>query len=269
MSLSFLDYMYIGREQRHAQRNPAFKAFYTALGPLSTHARIRVGHVLRAVEGLPLTPAAAVLEAGSGRGYAILNLAQRHPGWRCVGVEMEPAFVADSRRIIEAEGLTNVRLSVDNLVTHAESPASFDLILSGDVLEHIVEDEVVLANMYRWLRPGGWLVLHLPKRHQVAQRFFPRFRRFEVHDHVRDEYTEAEIRDKLPRAGFDILSISGTFGPPGELAFELNMLYWDRPALRYAVALATFPVSLGLAYMDYARPPREGNAFLIVARKPL
>ncbi|MFN8472405.1 MAG: class I SAM-dependent methyltransferase [Anaerolineae bacterium] len=267
--MSFLDYMYIGREQRHAQRNPAFKAFYTTLGPLSTHARIRVGHVLRAVEELPLPPAANVLEAGSGRGYAILNLAQRHPDWRCVGVELEPAFVSDSRRIVAAEGLSNVRLCVDNLVTHVEQPASFDLILSGDVLEHIVEDEVVLANMYRWLKPGGWLVLHLPKRHQVAQRFFPRFRRFEVHDHVRDEYTEAEIREKLPRAGFDIVSITGTFGPPGELAFELNMLYWDRPVLRYAVALATFPVSLGLSYLDYARPPRDGNAFLIKARKPL
>lgn len=269
MSLSFIDYMYIGREQRHAQRNPAFKAFYTALGPLSTHARIRIGHVLRAVEELSLPASASVLEAGSGRGYAILNLARHHPAWRCVGVELNPAFVADSRRIAEAEGLPNVRFCIDDLVTHAEQPGSFDLILSGDVLEHIVEDETVMANMYRWLKPGGWLVLHLPKRHQIAQRFFPRFRRFEIHDHVRDEYTEAEIREKLPRAGFEITSMTGTFGPPGELAFELNMLYWDRPALRYAMALATFPISLPLAYLDYARPPREGNCFLIKARKPL
>lgn len=269
MSLTFMSFVTIGREQRHAQRNPAARVFYTALGPLSTHARIRVGAVLRAVARLDLPDAARLLEAGSGRGYAILNLARRHPGWSCVGVELDPAFVDTSRRIAAAEGLGNVSFKAASLVDHEEPAAGYDLILSGDVLEHIVEDEVVIANMVRWLKPGGWLILHLPKRHQDAQRWFPSFHQYTVHDHVRDEYTEAEIRHKLGRAGLRVVSITPTFGPPGELAFELNQLYWDRPALRLPIALATLPVTLPLAYLDHRLPQRDGNAFLVEAYKPV
>lgn len=268
MTITLTDFVTIGREQRHAQRNPAARAFYTALGPLSTHARIRVGSVLRAIEDLRLPETATVLEAGSGRGYAILNLARRHPGWACTGVELDPAFVDSSRRIAAAEGLDNVRFVAASLVDHQEPVAAYDLILSGDVLEHIVEDEAVIASMYRWLKPGGRLVLHLPKRHQIAQRWFPSFHRYLVHDHVRDEYTEAEIRDKLGRAGFRIVSITPTFGPPGELAFELNQLYWDRPLLRLPIALATLPIALPLAYLDFKLPKQQGNCFLVEAYKP-
>ena len=267
MTVSFLDFLYIGREQRHVQRNPLARLFYTLFGLLSTHARVRVGHVLQAVDALPLPCDAQVLDAGSGYGYTVLALARRHPTWQVTGVEIDPVHVWDGRHIAQVEGLDGARLVQGNLVTHTEPPATYDLIVSGDVLEHIVEDEMVLGKLYTWLKPGGWLVLHLPKRHQLAQRWFPAFRRYLVHDHVRDEYTEDEIRTKLGRVGFLIQSLTYSFGPAGELAFELNQLAWDRPVLRSLVALLTFPLAVPLAYLDLRLPKSRGNAFVIVARK--
>ena len=268
MSFSFLDFVWIAREQRHIQRNPLVRLFYTLFGGLSTHARIRIGSVLRAIEELRLADTARVLEAGSGFGYAVLNLARRHPTWDCTGVEINPQDVENSRRIAQAEGLANTRFVCASLVTHEEPADRYDLILSGDVLEHIVEDDLVVANLYRWLKPGGWLVLHLPKRGRLAWRFFPVFKGYTVHDHVREEYTESEIRHLLSHAGFAIQRIDYTFGPLGELAFELNQLFWQQRPLRFLFALLTFPVALLLAYLDFLFPKSCGNAFLVVAYKP-
>ena len=268
MSFSLLDFVWIAREQRHIQRNPLARLFYTLFGGLSTHARIRIGAVLRAVEELPLPDHARVLEAGSGFGYAILALARRHPRWDCTGVEINPTDVANSQRIAQAEGLGNTRFVAASLVSHDEPAEGYDLILSGDVLEHIVEDHVVVANLYRWLKPGGWLVLHLPKRGRLARRFFPMFRGYTVHDHVREEYTEDEIRRLLAGAGFALHRLDYTFGPLGELSFELNQLFWRQRPLRFLFALQTFPVALLLAYLDFLLPKQDGNAFLVVAYKP-
>lgn len=268
MRFSLLDFIWIGREQRHVQRNPLARLFYTLFGALSTHARVRIGATLAAIERLPLPDTARVLEAGSGWGYAILNLARRHPRWQCVGVEVLPGDVEKSRRIAEAEGLTNTRFVPASLTEHDEPADTYDLILSGDVLEHIVEDHLVVAHLYRWLRPGGWLVLHLPKRGRLARRFFPMFRHYQVHDHVREEYTEDEIRRLLTQAGFAIHRVDYTFGPLGELAFELNQLFWTQPPLRFLFALQTFPVALLLACLDFLLPKSSGNAFLVVAYKP-
>ncbi|MEM8997935.1 MAG: class I SAM-dependent methyltransferase, partial [Acidobacteriota bacterium] len=39
---------------------------------------------------------------------------------------------------------------------------SFDLVLASHVLEHIVEDDVALSEIYRVLRPGGQAILPVP-----------------------------------------------------------------------------------------------------------
>ncbi len=267
MSLSFLDFVYIGREQRHVQHNPLARLFYTLLGPLSAHARIRVANVVRAVERLGLPNDARLLDAGSGYGYTVCQLARRHPDWVCVGVELEARHVENGQGIAHAEGLAHTCFVCDSLVSHDEPPAHYDVIVSGDVLEHIVEDETVLGNLYRWLKPGGWLVLHLPLRHQLQRRIFPQFERHIIADHVRDEYTEAEIRDKLTRAGFTVVSLRPTFGPLGELAVELNLMFWTVPPLRLLAALLTFPLTVPLAYLDFVTPKRRGNGMLIQAYK--
>ena len=57
--------------------------------------------------------------------------------------------------------------------------ASFDTVLSHEVLEHVVDDAASLAEIARVLRPGGRLVLFLPNR------LYP----FETHGHYwRGEY---------------------------------------------------------------------------------
>jgi SAM-dependent methyltransferase len=90
---------------------------------------------------------------------------------------------------------------------------SVDLVYSGQSIEHVSLDEgdKVLAEVYRVLRPGGHFALDTPNarvtRQQQAEFIDP------DHEH---EYTYEELREKLERAGFNILEAKGLSyaGPP-------------------------------------------------------
>jgi hypothetical protein len=83
---------------------------------------------------------------------------------------------------------------------------------------------------------------------------------------VRDEYTAAEIHEKLDQAGFQVEYLRYGFSPWGELAFELNNLFWQHMALRLAIALIFHPLCVWLGYMDTRQEYDSGNSLLILAR---
>ena len=77
-------------------------------------------------------------------------------GWGTVGIE--PSTYA-SEYAREQLGL-DVR--TDNLFTADIEPGSFDVVLLGDVLEHLTRAGDALEHLATWIRPGGVLVLLLP-----------------------------------------------------------------------------------------------------------
>lgn len=76
--------------------------------------------------------------------------------------------------------------------------AEFDLIAACDVLEHIDDDERVLAEMRRALKPGGGLLLTVP------QHPFLWSHTDEVACHKR-RYRRTELQEKCRRAGFRVV----------------------------------------------------------------
>lgn len=88
----------------------------------------------------------------------------------------------------------------------AYADASFDLVYSGQTIEHVPLDvaDGILAGAYRVLRPGGHLALDTPNarltRLQQDEMIDP--------DH-KHEYTVAEIEAKVRSAGFEIVERKG------------------------------------------------------------
>lgn len=265
MTLSLVDFWRIGREQRFGSRHPAVRTFITLFGPPSLHPHIRSGHVLRTVKELDLPADAHILDAGSGRGLVLFQLAQRHPSYRLEGIEIDPAMVADGERMAANLKLQNLRFVQGDLNELADLGGPFDLIVSVDVLEHVADDAALLKKMRRAIAPGGKLLLHLPLRHQQQRRIFSVFEEHTVDDHVRDEYLPDEINPKLHQAGFQVRQLNYGFSWMGELAFELNTLFWERPALRGAIALLTYPIAWWLAFLDTRSAYDWGNSMVIVA----
>lgn len=106
----------------------------------------------------------AVLEVGgglgllhallAGRGADVTSVEPAGPGFslfRQFAVPLLAALGADPARYVDAPG---ERLPF--------ADASFDLVVSNNVLEHVADVEAVLRSMYRVCRPGGALVHACP-----------------------------------------------------------------------------------------------------------
>lgn len=81
--------------------------------------------------------------------------------------------------------------------------AAFDLVVMADLLEHVEDDRLLLAELARVLRPGGRLVLNLP--HAKALGVLPPLRHAlgltdRWHGHLRPGYTMRSLRRLLPQA---------------------------------------------------------------------
>lgn len=129
------------------------------------------------------------LEIGCGTGFVLSGVAKTFPETALTGSEVFSVSLAyAANRLSGAEFL---QMDARDLpyVDH------FDVVGAFDVLEHIAEDEQVLAAIYKALRPNGSLILTVPQHPWLWSR------QDESACHVR-RYTATELRHKVAAAGF-------------------------------------------------------------------
>lgn len=138
--------------------------------------------------------------------------------------------------------------------------ASVDIVLSTQVLEHVVNPALYLSECARALRPGGQLLL---STHGIM-----------VYHPDPDDYwrwTCAGLRRALADAGFEVERFEGIMGL-GATGLQLfqDSLYWRLPRLiRSVLALS---VQAAIRVVERLEDPalRRQNAlvFALVARRP-
>ena len=130
-------------------------------GPARTLAETMTYYANVNPELLRWMPLAArdVLELGCGEGALAAAYKRRNPLARYTAIESHPAAAAVARgrvdRLIEADATA---MDADAF----EALGEFDLIVMGDVLEHLADPWAMLAQLKRRLRPHGWLALSVP-----------------------------------------------------------------------------------------------------------
>jgi SAM-dependent methyltransferase len=266
MRVSFINFIRLGSDLWRVQTNPLLALFLRTLGTLDIHARIRNVHLLNALHHSDLNHR-RVLDVGSGRGYLLFYLARQFPGGDFEGIELDARHTRECELAAKEAELNNLSFHQGTIQILQDAPV-YDLIISIDVLEHVPDDIGMLQKMARILQPGGKIAIHVPLRHQIQRRIFPVFRHHTIEDHVRDEYLPAEIADKVVATGLEVEEINYGFGYMGELAFELNNLFWAQKPLRIITALMTFPISLILGYIDANKNLTQGNSIVIIAKRP-
>lgn len=85
---------------------------------------------------------------------------------------------------------------------------SFDLVGLFELLEHVEEDERLLAEIARITRPGGTLVLALPLKMSL-------FNSWDKYAGHKRRYEPQELRDKVSRAGFELVEFEVRPDPLG------------------------------------------------------
>jgi SAM-dependent methyltransferase len=134
-------------------------------------------------------------ELGCGTGFVLRGVSRAFPDARLVGGEL----AAEGLEIARERVPTATLIQVDG--RRIPYRDEFDLIGAFDVLEHIEEDEAVLAELRAALDPQGRLILTVPQHPwlwSAADDFGEHKRR----------YTRTELVGKLQRNGLDVAYVT-------------------------------------------------------------
>lgn len=137
------------------------------------------------------------LEIGCGTGFVLSGIASVFPSTSLSGAEIYSTGLRYASQRLP--GAQFMQMDARNIPFESH----FDALGAFDVLEHIEEDSVVLAQMSFALKPGGTLLLTVPQHPGLWSR------QDEMACHVR-RYTAAELKQKVSDAGFDVVD-AGSF----------------------------------------------------------
>ncbi|MEO8586596.1 MAG: methyltransferase domain-containing protein [Acidobacteriota bacterium] len=196
----------------------------------------------------------AVLDLGFGAGLFARRI---RPACRYLaGVELDPVAAEAGARYFDQP-------VVGDLFEGISGPWKelFDVVVAGDVLEHLARPEDLLAALRPLLKPGGLLLVSLPNVANVTVRIGLLFGRFAYaprgildRTHLRF-FTRATGRALLEENGYRVVSVAATAMP-----VELALPALGRPPLagpvRATAALAArlWPTLLGYQFVYEARP---------------
>jgi SAM-dependent methyltransferase len=81
------------------------------------------------------------------------------PSGRVVGIDIDQGLLDGARSFLDAEGISNVELVVDDLFESRLEPRSFDLVHARYQIAPLGRGPEQVAVYGRLVRPGGWLAL--------------------------------------------------------------------------------------------------------------
>ncbi len=103
-----------------------------------------------------LQPGQTVLDLGSGGGLDVLLSARRvGPTGKAYGLDMTPEMLALARRNQAEAGVTNAEFLAGTIEKVPLPDVSVDVIISNCVINLAADKDVVLAEAFRVLAPGG------------------------------------------------------------------------------------------------------------------
>ncbi len=219
---------------------------------------------------------ARLLDAGTGFAQYAYYVARRYPGVRVTATDIKEDYLANARAFFDAVGLSGRVDFVRDDLTHPAVSGSFDCILAVDVLEHIKDDEEVLAHLCRLVRPGGHIIISTPSDlggsdvHAGGQESF-------IGEHVRDGYNVADLERKICSAGLNVAQRRYTYGRYGTVAWRILVKipvialgwWWVSIVFLPVYYLLVLPIGLLLNWVDLSSENETGTGLLMVVQKPV
>ncbi len=132
----------------------------------------RSAKVFRFLEQAGVAVSGSILDAGCGGGGMPLSFAEE--ARQVVGIDLAPRFAGAGHKLAAEHGLRNLHFTRADGQALPFPDASFDMVLSHAVIEHVADAALYLREMARVLKPGGTMYLstapylsfagaHLPK----------------------------------------------------------------------------------------------------------
>jgi SAM-dependent methyltransferase len=208
------------------------------------------------------------LEIGCGTGYVLSGIHAAFPQTKLTGSEIFTAGLDFAAARVP--GASFYQMDARGIPFRDE----FDVIGAFDVIEHIDDDDAVIAEVRRALRPGGGFVVSVPQHPAL---WSPQ----DEHAHHVRRYVGRDLRRKVEAAGFEVVRMTSFVslllpmmfasrlrmrggGPNGDFdaidAVRLPRLL--NKALEAVMAVERAMIERGVSFP-------AGGSLLLVARKPV
>lgn len=206
------------------------------------------------------------LEIGCGTGFVLENMHARFSSASLHGSDLLVQGLHYAAQRVPSARL--MQMDVRSIPYRDE----FDLIGAFDVIEHVDEDEAVLAQMYSAVKPGGGIMITVPQHNALWSAID------DLSLHKR-RYSKAELVRKVQGAGFEVLKTTSFVSLllPFMLAarrrkanadddFDLFAEFKLNPIVNRGLSAV---MSAELALMRAGLRFRFGGSRLILAKRPL
>lgn len=138
---------------------PVVTHFTFALQP-SAVARLKF---IRQVVSAVALEEAEVADLGCGSGMILCDVLALKPRWRGHGLDISPAAINYARRFAAHKGIAaRAEFQTGDIAQLPYADKSLDLVIASEVIEHMPEPLLVIAEIARVLRPAGQLILTMP-----------------------------------------------------------------------------------------------------------
>ena len=137
-----------------------------------------------------------ILDIGCATGM-LLEFLRDTGGWKTEGVEVCETAVRFGR---EKRGLS---IFQGTLKEASFGGSSFDVVHASHVIEHVSDPSAFLKEIYRILRPGGFLIITTPNVSGLQSRIYKEKWRSAIADHVY-LFSKKTLKAYLHAAGFSI-----------------------------------------------------------------
>jgi cyclopropane fatty-acyl-phospholipid synthase-like methyltransferase len=237
---------------------------------------LRTWHIKKEIRNLKaeLPANASILDAGSGFGQYSYFLSTVSRSWNVKGVDVKIEQIEDCNKFFAKLDLNSRVSFAEADLTKYEEPSTYNLILSVDVMEHILEDVDVFKNFNHSLKKGGILLISTPSDQGGSDVHDDHEDSF-IGEHVRDGYSIADIESKLHEAGFTKVESYYSYGTPGKISWVLSMKFPIKMLNLSKIFLLilpfyyliTFPLALILNYLDVKGEHTSGTGLIVKAWK--
>lgn len=173
---------------------------------------VRESRIHRAIELFLREPPGLLVDVGCGDG-AIGGLLEGR-GWRVMGLDIAEARLRDASRL----PMDLVVADVGGVLPLRSGTA--DAVFAGEVIEHLVDTDAFLAELWRVLRQGGLLVLTTPNLASFENRVRLLLGKYPIwvdwrlggEGHVR-AYTPKILKDQMREHRFRVQKLVGNWVP--------------------------------------------------------
>jgi cyclopropane fatty-acyl-phospholipid synthase-like methyltransferase len=217
------------------------------------------------VKNIPQIRNKKIIDIGCGRGVYAIELSKRGGNVLGVSNDEEDIVSANERSKIFNTPCLFRKVDARNLDKEKEFRNKFDIVIASEIIEHLINDEKFVKDIYNMLNKKGTVLLTTPYDENAKIGSMPISK--EDGGHVRLGYNKNVLKDMFEKNGFKIRKISYVGGPISKASFVIfNKLGQKHYAFTRTFMLPIkflFPIDYLLLKLHLSKP----SSICICARK--